>query len=232
MLFRFELPAGKSLALPTGQHLSIRGKDSEGNPISRQYTPVTNENTVGYFDVVIKIYPDGQLGNYLKNLPVNSNVDIRGPFGAFHYQCNGQVEIRRAGGAKKYNVSNIGMIAGGSGLTPMYQIAQNISDAKESTKMTLLFGNQTEGDIIYRDHLDALAQRNPNFKVWYAVDRPYNPETWKYTKGYLTAEVFKEQLPPPGPNTLILLCGPPGLIKASTANLTSIGYTEDMLFSF
>ena len=131
MLFRFELPAGKYLSLPTGQHLSIRGKDEEGNTISRQYTPVTNESTKGHFDVVIKIYPDGKLGNYLKNLPIDSMVEIRGPFGAFNYQGNGSVEIRRAGGPKKYNISNIGMIAGGSGLTPMYQIAQNISDAKE-----------------------------------------------------------------------------------------------------
>eukprot|EP00461_Guttulinopsis_vulgaris_P000183 UN00183 len=231
MLFRFGLPQGYALALPTGQHISIKGFDAEGNVVFRQYTPTTNENTIGHFDVVIKIYPNGAMGNYLKNLPLNSDVEIKGPFGSFSYEGNGKVIIKRNNVPKTYDIKNVGMIAGGSGLTPMYQIAQNVSDQKDELKMSLIFGNQTDDDIICRKELDALTARNPNFSVWYTVDRTKD-ENWKYTVGYMNKDLFQQKLPAPSANTMILLCGPPGLINASKNNLLALGYTEDMMFAF
>lgn len=233
MLFRFQLPTGYSLALPTGQHITIKGQNADGDVIMRQYTPTTNEKTIGHFDVVIKIYPNGQLGNYLKNLPLNSDVEIKGPFGAFSYKGDGVVGIKRTRDAETiYNIKNLGMIAGGSGLTPMYQIIQNLTDSNDSLKMNLVYGNQTKGDIICRDELDCLAKRNTNFKVWYTVDKCTDPSSWCYHIGFMNADVFKAQLPPPSKETLIVLCGPPGLIGFAEKLLKEIGFTEDMIFVF
>lgn len=231
MLFRFGLPKGYALSLPTGQHVSLRGVTAEGDVFMRQYTPTTNENTKDHFDLVIKIYPGGMMGNYLKDLPLNSDVEVKGPYGSFNYKGNGKVTIKRDGKEKDYNINHFGMIAGGSGLTPMYQIAQNVSDMGEELKMSLIFGNQTPDDIICRAELDALTARNKNFVPWYCVDRNA-PEDWKYTVGYMNKDLFKEKLPAPSANTLILLCGPPGLLNITTKNLLEMGYTEDMLFAF
>lgn len=59
ILFRFELPAGTTLGLPTGQHVIVAGVDEAGKPVARPYTPVSDEDTVGYVDLIIKIYPQG-----------------------------------------------------------------------------------------------------------------------------------------------------------------------------
>jgi cytochrome-b5 reductase len=41
---------------------------------------------------------------------------------------------------------HIGMIAGGTGITPMYQVLRHaLADKNDQTKFTLLFGNMTEG---------------------------------------------------------------------------------------
>jgi cytochrome-b5 reductase len=46
-----------------------------------------------------------------------------------------------------------------------------------------------------RDELDALAAEHPNkLEVWYTVDRA--PEEWKFSTGFITADMIKVQ--PPG----------------------------------
>lgn len=65
------------------------------------------------------------------------------------------------------------MSTGGTGITPMLQLARDITKNREtdSTKIALLFANQTEDDILLREELDDLAQQHPDrFKVWYTLD--------------------------------------------------------------
>lgn len=57
-------------------------------------------------------------------------------------------------------------IAGGSGITPMYQVAQEIlRNPEDKTQVSLIFANQTEQDIILRKELDDLAAKHDNFQV-------------------------------------------------------------------
>lgn len=57
-------------------------------------------------------------------------------------------------------------IAGGSGLTPMLQIAQEVvRNPEDKTEVTLVFANKTEDDILLRKELDAMARKHKNFKV-------------------------------------------------------------------
>merc|ERR1711920_961802 len=130
-------------------------------------------------------------------------------------------------------VKNVGMIAGGTGITPMWQVAEAIfRDEMDNTKCSLLFANQEEGDILLRSELDAAAADNgDNFTVWYTLDRP--GKGWKYSTGFVTKDMIEKHLPPPGPDTLILLCGPPPMLKfACIPALEELGYTEDMYFKF
>jgi ferredoxin-NADP reductase len=70
------------------------------------------------------------------------------------------------------------MLAGGSGITPMYQVLTTIlSDRSDRTKVSLIFGNIGEQDILIREELDALALKHPDrFKLYYVLNTP--PEGW------------------------------------------------------
>lgn len=60
--------------------------------------------------------------------------------------------------------------------------------------------------LIFREELDRLAREHPDrFKIWYTVDRP--PANWKYSSGFVNDEMIKEHLPPPGDDTVVLMCG-------------------------
>ena len=95
-------------------------------------------------------------------------------------------------------------MAGGSGITPCYQVIREIASMPgEDIKLTLLFGNKTEADIILSEELAALKDR---VEVHYILDQP--PEGWKGHKGFITEEVIRSICPLDDPDTLYLHCGP------------------------
>ncbi|KAI9832013.1 MAG: hypothetical protein M1819_004557 [Sarea resinae] len=209
--FVFDLPTKSSvLGLPIGQHVAIRA-DIGGQSISRSYTPVSNDTDKGVLEMVIKVYPNGLLTNYLASLNVGDKVEFRGPKGAMKYH--------------KGLCKHIGMIAGGTGITPMYQLIRAIcEDESDNTTVSLLYANNTEEDILLRARLDAWAKKYPKkFKVWYVLSQA--PTGWQFGTGFVTKDLIKERLPTPSPDSKIMLCGPPGMINAMKTNLDQLGFT-------
>ena len=115
----------------------------------------------------------------------------------------------------------------------MLQVAATIlNDPTDQTEISLIYANQTEDDILVRDLLEGYAAKHPKqFKLWYTLDRP--PSGWKYSTGFITETMIAEHLPGPKEETLILMCGPPMMVKmACQKNLDALGYTKAMQVSF
>jgi cytochrome-b5 reductase len=110
-IYRFQLPTGRGLELPIGQHISVRAI-IDGKEVVRSYTPTSLSTDLGYFELLIKSYPTGQLSKWFGELELGAMVDVRGPKGNFLYRPN--------------MCRSIGMIAGGTGLTPMLQVIKCI----------------------------------------------------------------------------------------------------------
>ncbi len=59
-----------------------------------------------------------------------------------------------------------GMLAGGTGVTPMYQVANAIlKNSADKTEITLLFANVSADDILIEEELTNLQALSPQFKV-------------------------------------------------------------------
>merc|ERR1712162_84250 len=96
----------------------------------------------------------------------------------------------------------------------MLQVLRDIlKRSHDETEVLMLFGNQTEEDILLRDELDA-CNRDPRFEVHYTIDRAPEGREWKYSVGFVTPEMIQTRLHPPGSDTYTLLCGPPPMVKA------------------
>uniref|UniRef100_A0A8D2GMK8 NADH-cytochrome b5 reductase n=1 Tax=Urocitellus parryii TaxID=9999 RepID=A0A8D2GMK8_UROPR len=221
--FRFALPSPQHiLGLPIGQHIYLSTRIN-GNLVIRPYTPVSSDDDKGFVDLVIKVYfkdthpkfPDGgKMSQYLENMQIGDTIEFRGPNGLLVYQGKGKFAIRPD---KKSNpviktVKSVGMIAGGTGITPMLQVIRAImKDPDDHTVCHLLFANQTEKDILLRPELEELRnEHSARFKLWYTVDKA--PEAWDYSQGFVNEEMIRDHLPPPGEETLVLMCGPPPMI--------------------
>lgn len=217
--FRFALPKPTAvLGLPIGQHISCRGKDSTGEDVIKPYTPTTLDIDVGYFELVIKMYPQGRMSHHFREMREGDYMAVKGPKGRFSYEP-GQVRA-------------FGMIAGGSGITPMFQVARSIlEDQTDRTKLHLIYANVTSDDILLKEELEGLAKIYPSrFKVYYVLNQP--PEGWTGGVGFVSQEMIKEHLPGPAYDIQILRCGPPPMNKAMAAHLEALGYDSEMQFQF
>ncbi|XP_057785304.1 NADH--cytochrome b5 reductase 1-like [Salvia miltiorrhiza] len=217
--FRFALPTPTSvLGLPIGQHISCRGKDSQGEEVIKPYTPTTLDSDVGYFELVIKMYPQGRMSHHFREMKEGDYLAVKGPKGRFRYQP-GQLRA-------------FGMLAGGSGITPMFQVARAIlENPSDRTKVHLIYANVTSDDILLKDEIDGLAKNYPDqFKVYYVLNQP--PEVWNGGVGFVSKEMIQEHCPPPASDIKILRCGPPPMNKAMAAHLEALEYSAEMQFQF
>ncbi|CAI5474454.1 unnamed protein product [Closterium sp. Yama58-4] len=217
--FRLSLQSPDTvLGLPIGQHVVIQGKDENGEEFTRKYTPTTLDSDVGCVDIVIKIYPNGAMSQYLNKIEVGNYVAMRGPKGKFKYSPN----MCRA----------IGMIAGGTGVTPMFQVARAILENPEDrTSISLIFANVTANDILFKDELEALRKSAPDrFSIYYVLNEP--PEGWTGGVGFVTPAMIQQHIPAPAPDVMVLRCGPKPMNQAIAAALEELGYSSDSLFKF
>ncbi|KAJ3530118.1 hypothetical protein NM208_g9467 [Fusarium decemcellulare] len=230
-IYRFKLPSPDSiLGLPIGQHISIgaaiKQPDGGVKEIIRSYTPISGDHQPGYFDLLIKAYPNGNISQLMTSLVISQSIRVRGPKGNFTYTPN---MVRR-----------FGMMAGGTGITPMLQIMNAIVRGRPSgdrTEVDLIFANVTAQDILLKDELDKLAQE-PGIRVRYVLDKP--PPGWQGGVGYITADMITEWLPAPARDVKILLCGPPPMVTSLKKVAESLGYQkaravsklEDQVFVF
>lgn len=216
----------------------------ENKEVVRSYTPISSDVIPGYFDLLIKSYPTGNISRHLATLNIGDTMKVKGPKGAMVYTPN---MVRR-----------FGMIAGGTGITPMLQIVRAILRGRskgDKTEINLIFANVDEKDILLKGDIDQLEDEDTKFNVYYVLNNP--PEGWKGGVGFVTADMIKvkplqctrtsfianrrqEHFPAPAKDIKILICGPPPMVSAMKKATESLGYDkarpvsklEDMVFCF
>ncbi|XP_063677789.1 uncharacterized protein K02A2.6-like [Bolinopsis microptera] len=215
-----------SSPVKTASPVKSQGKQVRASPVK------TDGKQVYFKDVHPKFPAGGKLTQYLENMKIGDCIDVRGPKGKINYLGNGKYEVKKKGAVNRVLGRKIGMIAGGSGITPMLQVATEIlKNPGDDSEIFLLFANQTPEDILCQDIIESM-QSDERFNVWYTVDKA--PATgWKYDTGFVTADMIANHLPAPGPDSAVMMCGPPPMIKfACLPNLEKLGYTEDNLMVF
>lgn len=182
-IYRFSLPKPNDiLGLPIGQHMSLAATiDGQEKEVVRSYTPISSDENRGYFDLLIKSYPTGNISKHMAGLKIGDTMKVRGPKGAMVYTPN--------------LVRHFGMIAGGTGITPMLQVIRAIirgrpkNGGNDRTKVDLLFANVNPEDILLKEDLDSLAKEDPDFNVHYVLNNP--PEKWDGGVGFVTPDMIK-----------------------------------------
>lgn len=237
--FKFALESADTLlGLPVGHHVHVRL--SQPGPGSsnevREYTPITGNETKGSFELVVKFVKGGKFSRYFASLQVGDKVEVAGPMGMLTYNGNGRFHMQDTfGSSKTLQCRNVLMVSGGSGVTPMYQIASHLTSTNDPLRLSLLSASKLPHDAILHEELNSLAQRNEAFSVLYSVDKDgYKPSFGNRFTGLLTADMLSASLEPLSPQPdLVCTCGPAAFQQHVRGILTDdLSICDDSIFEF
>ena len=210
--FVFELPDGAPFDFLPGDHLKIY-PDKNNRLEFRPYTPTSTPEESGFFERIIKHYPDGKVSGFMRDRVIGDEIAMSGPDTGRHFT---------EGMARR-----IGMIAGGTGITPMISIIRAIIRRGLDVVISLLFANKTIDDIILKNELDKYAVENSKFDRYYILNDP--PDGWKMGTGRIDSHLMQSKLPEPSDDTVIFLCGPPMMQLDLRKKLLELGYEKEKL---
>jgi cytochrome-b5 reductase len=198
-----EATSGMTVAscLVTKAAIGSEKPDGTRANVIRPYTPLSRPGQKGSLDLAVKVYQQGKMSRHIADLKIGDTLDFKGPILKTAYVPN------------KYE--SIGMVAGGTGIAPMLQVVDEVlSNPADRTRISLVFGNMSEADILLKESIEARVAAHPDqFSVYYVVDKAKSP-SWTGGVGYVTKQMLTERLPAPSERSIVYVCGPPPMYKA------------------
>jgi cytochrome-b5 reductase len=194
---------------------------------------------VGCFDLLVKDYGEhGWLSKYMcEELPIGGTVKFK------HIGFNVKISA-------PFKQQKIGMIAGGTGITPMIQALHAIlgygpEDQRSDTdEVTLLYGSRSADDVLGGEMLDSWASAHDGKfrRVDVLSNEPADSE-YAGERGFIDNDRIVRHLPPAslGDDVIILVCGPPVMYEMLCGPrnesevkgiLGELGYSSSQVFKF
>lgn len=179
---------------------------------------------------MVKQYPNGKASSHLHSLVPGDTLTFMAALKGYSWKPN--------------KFSQVHLIAGGAGITPIYQLIQGIlNNPDDKTKINLIFGVNTEQDLLLKDELDEYRRKFPDrFSYTYTISHPEKEKETedgdRIRKGYVTEELLKGIIKGSGKNTHVFVCGPPGMedslvgSRGSMGILSRLGFEKDQIYKF
>lgn len=220
--------------VPLGRHMRVTA-EINGESVSKSYTAVPKtlftqirplSDTTDTVCLMIKSYAHGTMSKYMCERQESDIVNLAGPYGGYDL----------AGVKDKESVV---MLAAGTGITPMFNLMTWLLERRQrkSSKVTLMFFNKAEEDILFKNQFDSLQKQDNRFNVEYILSRP--SKSWDGPTGRVSTSLLKPILEEHTTNTgysikqlYFYICGPAKFTELSSDLLISLGVEKDQIHQF
>lgn len=199
--FRFPRPA--TLNYKPGQYLFVTIK-SGGKNLSKTLSLSSSPTEKEHIEFTKKL-TDSEFSNTLRTLKVGDWATIDAPYGKFTFEGENE---------------KIALLAGGIGITPFRSICKYCTDMRLTVKITLLYGNLSESDIVFKKELEEMEKQSENLKVVFILNEASNG--WKGVTGVIDAELVKKEVPD-YQERVFYVCGPPPMVQAMEKLIRDLG---------
>lgn len=153
----------------------------------------------------------GRVTGALQDLEPGQRITFRGPYG-------------NAFPVDDWVGRNLLFIAGGIALPPVRSVIWNILDRRpEFGRVTIVYGARTPEDLVYKHELAEWDSRG-DLQLVTTVDPGGSGGAWTGRVGFVPAVL--EELAPDPENTVVVLCGPPVMIKRTVPVLSRLGFPD------
>ncbi len=218
-----------ALAIPAdlhwqaGQHITLRFA-LDGEEHRRSYS-ICNPPGADTLNVTVKRVKGGLVSNHINdNIGVGDRVDVMEPFGGF---ClNPDAKQRRT----------YYFFAAGSGITPLFAMLQAVLADEPHSAVCLIYGNQTQKTIVFKDELDRLMQQYPTRLTCLHVlsDASWFSGLTPWRSGRIdqdaVATLFDEH-PPYAQDTQYYICGPGAMNRTVSDILRGLDVPQTRIHS-
>lgn len=195
----YEFETERPFYFRAGQYMTL-GATIDGSVVSRPYAASSAPKAALEKRVAFTIKKCGFFSGYMfDNAKVGDTFTVGDPTGEFCYE-----PVKDA--------SHIVAIAGGSGITPFYSMAQAITDGTIDVKLTIFYGAKTEEDLIFKTELDAL--KSDKINVIYVLS---NEKKAGYESGFIGAEIIEKYV---SGDFTVMMCGPQAMYAFLDKELT------------
>lgn len=195
----YEFETERPFYFRAGQYMTL-GATIDGSVVSRPYAVSSAPKAALEKRVAFTIKKCGFFSGYMfDNAKVGDSFTVGDPTGEFCYE-----PVKDA--------SHIVAIAGGSGITPFYSMAQAITDGTIDVKLTIFYGAKTEEDLIFKTELDAL--KSDKINVIYVLS---NEKKAGYESGFIGAEIIEKYV---SGDFTVMMCGPQAMYAFLDKELT------------
>lgn len=209
----------------------VTREDGTTEDVVRPYTPFSTNVQVGSFDLLVKHYEGGLLSGHLKKMEVGATLEFK------HIPFNVKIQA-------PFKPKYIGMLVGGTGITPMIQALHAIlGDSTSEAKVSMVYGSRVASDILGAEMLDKWAAEHSRLSLTHVLSHEPEDSDWKGERGHMTKELLVKHLPSPdlGDDVIVFVCGPPPMYtalcgprdaKELTGILAEMGYSPEQVFKF
>jgi len=169
-----------------------------------------------FLEFTVKRYPDGLVTNALHNCRVGDRIGVRGPLG-------------NSFPMEEMKGKNVVIVSGGFAFTTLRSTIQYIlheSNRKDYGNLTLVYGARSPGELLYKDELKQW-ETMKDIETNITVDK--GDENWKGKEGFVPAVL--EQTAPSPKNAIVLVCGPPIMLKYTLPVLTKLGFEPSKIIT-
>lgn len=205
----FRFPRPTKLNYLAGQFLFITLKANR-KELKKHFSLSSSPTEQNYIEFTKKL-SDSEFSTILKDLALDDWARIKAPFGKFTF----------SGEYKK-----IALLAGGIGITPIRSICRYCTDKQMKTRISLIYGNRTENDIVFKKEFEDMQKQNNNLKCAFTIDEPN--AGWKGLTGLINGKMIKKEIPD-YKETVFYLCGPPGMVNALKGIIKQIEIPSDQI---
>ncbi|MDI1449913.1 ferredoxin--NADP reductase [Polyangium sp. 6x1] len=214
-------PEGRRIAFVPGQFFTVLVTLASGDVLRRAYSisSVPDEDgAAAEVTITIKRMPGGRASNHLNDAITEGDIlDVLGPSGSF--------TVTPDPAARRHLV----LLAGGSGITPLASITRTTLAREPGARVTLVYGNRGERDIIFREALESLAEAHADrFTLRHVLSEP--PAGFTGRTGLLDRDNVTRELDAIAASsgldadaTAYYVCGPEPMMAAAREALLARG---------
>ena len=192
----------RPLYFRAGQYLTLGCRIGKSE-VSRPYAISSSPKEALSCRVSLTVKKSGFFSGYLfDSAAVGDSFVLGDPSGEFCYE-----PVKDA--------DHVVAIAGGSGITPFYSMAQAVADGTNRHKLTIFYGARTESDLIFKKELDTLV--SDKVKVVYVLS---DEKKEGYESGFIGAELLQKYV---SGDYTVMMCGPQAMYAFADKELASLG---------